>query len=340
MINCKKVVRFMINRHDGAADYDLHIDKAFNQKSEDIFYTVDEAIDFNKKMPRKLALIIFWFRAQYKLLFGKIDVAIVSPAMLLIYPKRVSIIAILHHYDPSVFKGIRLIYVKFSHWLFIIQKSRVNVVVTPAKYWKQYCQDKGFKNIRIIPHGFDIKTMNQSIKNNDNNSVLDKFNLASKKYLHLGSYGPAKGQKIIIKSLSDFKIPMIATGSKKVQFLEDLKDITFISASYEEYNILLKNAMAVICMSEFKEGWCRVLHEAAIHGTPILGSGLGGMTEVLGIGGFNSSSPSTLNADLKDRLKKPLANNHRKLYMTFTLERFHNAWNQLIAEQLNLKKSN
>lgn len=336
MTVCKKVVRFMINRHDGAADYDLHIDKTFDEKSENILYKVEEAIDYNKKLPRKLALFIFWFRAQYKLFFGKIDVAIVSPAMLLIYPKRVSVIVIFHHYDPSVFKGIRLIYVKFSQWLFILQKSRVNMLVTPAKYWKQYFLDKGFKNIRIIRHGFDIDTMDQSIRNNDKNFVLNKFNLTSKKYLHLGSYGPAKGQKIVIKNLSNIKIPMIATGSKKIQLLDDLKEITFINATYAEYNILLKNALAVICMSEFKEGWCRVLHEAAIHGTSILGSGLGGMSEVLQIGGFTSSSPSSLSTDLNNRVKHSLSENQINSYRAFSLERFRNEWHQVIVQQLIL----
>ena len=85
---------------------------------------------------------------------------------------------------------------------------------------------------------------------------------------------------------------------------EKIKDPEKLNHINEEYNVLLKNAKATICMSEFKEGWCRVLHEAAIHGTPILGSGLGGMKELLEIGGFAASTTEILEEDLKTRTKE------------------------------------
>ena len=103
----------MINRHDGAAQYDLQIDNALSEQSNDFLYIVQDIKDY-KSLPRFLALIIFWLRAQYTLFFARIDIAIVSPGMMLIYPKDVSIICIAHHYDPSFFKGMRKIYIKLS----------------------------------------------------------------------------------------------------------------------------------------------------------------------------------------------------------------------------------
>ena len=87
---------------------------------------------------------------------------------------------------------------------------------------------------------------------------------------------------------------MIATGFVKFKSNNKIQGLKIINANYMDYNILLKNAKAVICMSDFKEGWCRVLHEAAIHGTPILGSGLGGMKELMEIGGYLPSTSDTL----------------------------------------------
>ena len=55
--------------------------------------------------------------------------------------------------------------------------------------------------------------------------------------------------------------------------------------SFQEYLILLKASTVVLTMSLFKEGWCRVAHEALLLGTPVIGSGAGGMTEVLAQGG-------------------------------------------------------
>ena len=60
-----------------------------------------------------------------------------------------------------------------------------------------------------------------------------------------------------------------------------------------------------IAMSTFKEGWCRVLHEAAIHGTPILGSGLGGMRELLQLSSVRPSTFNTLNRDVMKKLMEP-----------------------------------
>ena len=44
-------------------------------------------------------------------------------------------------------------------------------------------------------------------QNIESNSVLKKNNLVSKQYLHLGSYGFAKGQKTVLKCLKTFIFP-------------------------------------------------------------------------------------------------------------------------------------
>ncbi len=338
--NKKKVVRFMTNRLDGAGQYDLQIDNAFKNQSHDFLYFVQDIKNY-KKLPRVIALIFFWIRAQYILFFGNINIAIVSPWMMLIYPKKVSIISISHHFDPTVFKGIRLIYVKLSHWLFMIQSSRVDVVVSCSKYWSNYYKQKGFKKALTILNGFDIKAMDNSLNVLDNTAVLKKFNLKSKNYIHLGSYGLAKGQNMVIECLKGLELQKVATCSSKVLLTEGLKDVHIINASFEEYNVLLKNAYAVICMSEFKEGWCRVLHEAAIHGTPILGSGLGGMSELLNIGGYIPSNKDNLRDHLSTRIKKgSLSKDKIYLYRSFTLEKFYQAWRSCIGELLDPQEKN
>ena len=75
------------------------------------------------------------------LFFKRVD--IVSPWMMLIYPKYLSIISISHHYDPSVFEGIRKIYIKLSHWLLILQRSKIDIVVSFSEYWSHYYKLKG-----------------------------------------------------------------------------------------------------------------------------------------------------------------------------------------------------
>ena len=58
MSSKKKVVRFMINRNDGASEYDIQIDNALNDWLNKISYSVKDIKDY-KSFPRFLALIIF-----------------------------------------------------------------------------------------------------------------------------------------------------------------------------------------------------------------------------------------------------------------------------------------
>ena len=337
MKSSKKIVRFNINRNDGAADYDFQINKALNEKIKNYSYVVVDINDL-KLFPRPLALILFWLQAHYILFFGNIKIAIISPAMMLIIPKHISIISIAHHYDPSVLIGIRRLYVKLYHWLFLSQKSRVDVVVSCSKYWSNFYKEKGFKNTKTIHNGFDIHSMDRSLNLLDNNLVLKRYKLTSNQYLHLGKYARGKGQKIAFEALKKFGIPMIATGSIKTSLSNDTKEIILINASYDDYNVLLKNAKAVICMSEFKEGWCRVLHEAAIHGTRILGSGLGGMKELLEIGNLKPSTAETLSNDFNSIINdEPISDDKVELYRSFNLEKFNIDWQLCVNELLNAK---
>lgn len=333
----KKIVRFSINRNSGGADYDAHIDEALNKRIRDLSYEAIE-VKNSELLPRLLAIILFWFRAQYILFFGKIDIAIISPAMMLIIPKKVSIISIAHHYDPSVFSGIKRVYIKIYHWFFIKQKKRVNTVVSCSKYWSNFYREKGFKKTITIHNGFDIQSMDRSIDSLNNNSILKKYNLERNEYLHLGKFAVGKGQKKVFKSLRDFGLPMIATSPVKMSTFNKPNEVRLINAGYDEYNILLKNAKAVVCMSELKEGWCRVLHEAAIHGTLILGSGAAGMKELLEIGGFKSSTIDSLRNDLISIMQeKSLSLDKVKLYRSFNLEKFNIAWQRCVNELLNTK---
>ena len=103
----------------------------------------------------------------------------------------------------------------------------------------------------------------------------------------------------------------------------DYHNLKIINASFSEYNHLLKNARLAVAMSTFKEGWCRVLHESAIHGTPILGSGLGGMRELLNISSVRPSSFESLKNDVIEKLSQPkLPDEIIQKFSGYTSEKF------------------
>lgn len=58
-------------------------------------------------------------------------------------------------------------------------------------------------------------------------------------------------------------------------------DCIYLNLNHREYVTLLAVSNLVITMSKFLEGWNRTAHEAILVGTPVVGSGQGGMLELL-----------------------------------------------------------
>jgi len=97
----------------------------------------------------------------------------------------------------------------------------------------------------------------------------------------------------------------------------------------------------VIAMSKFKEGWCRTAHEAMLLKTPVIGSGLGGMQELL-IGGkqivckdFKDLKTKVQDLLGNPRLREKMGQDGYNFAKEFTLERFEREWLNLIEEILN-----
>ena len=93
-------------------------------------------------------------------------------------------------------------------------------------------------------------------------------------------------------------------------------------------------------MSKFKEGWCRTAHEAMLFKTPVIGSGVGGMRELLK--GGNQIICKDFN-ELKEEVKILLENLEERAKMgergynfvkDFTLERFNKEWRDTIKKIL------
>jgi glycosyltransferase involved in cell wall biosynthesis len=105
-----------------------------------------------------------------------------------------------------------------------------------------------------------------------------------------------------------------------------------LNLSYGEYLLLLKSSSVVITMSTFKEGWNRTAHEAMLCKTPVVGSGLGGMQELLDGGGqIICEDFSQLREKVLYVLDHPeIGEKGYEFAKQFTIERFNEAWLNLI----------
>ena len=93
----------------------------------------------------------------------------------------------------------------------------------------------------------------------------------------------------------------------------------------------------MITMSKIREGWCRVAHEAMLCRTCVVGSGSGGMRELLEGGGQVicediSMLPGLINEVLNKKEKYALEG--FKFASRFDHEYFAKEWNVLVKEAI------
>lgn len=331
------VVRFRIGGNkSGAYFYENMIAGALEDHGSDL-------ITFSTITPEKkswhifgfITYVVYWLNAHFKLWFTDISIAIISPGCMLFIPKHVKIICIIHHYDPKPFRGFRKLYAKAAYYLVKLQQRRIECVVTGAKVWKRFFELQHFKNVFVIHSAFEVNEMLRIVTDRDGQRFLRENNLSPNQYIYIGTYHAAKGQARAIEILSELDFPLVATSTDKNTKAADNK-IKILSASFSEYNHLLKNARIAVAMSTFREGWCRVLHEAAIHGTPILGSGSGGMRELLKLSSVHPSSFESLKSDVVEKLSQPrLSDEITSKFCDYTAENFKEKWFDLIVAHLD-----
>jgi glycosyltransferase involved in cell wall biosynthesis len=326
----KNVVRFRVgSKNSGAGFYESNIDKALNNYNGINYIVRSES--FSRSATGILSFICFWVVSHLYIYFRRPDIIIISPGMLFVIPKNIRVICICHHYDPSVFKGFSYFYSVLAMWFLKLQSNKIDSLVTGAKFWKNYFEENGFKNIDIIYSAFDIDSMDKSLKIN-NNKILEKYGLKSGEYIHIGGYGEYKGQIKLLNNLREHNLTLVATSPSPVNVSSFNGHNLFkvLNLNFDEYNIVIKNSIGVVAMSEFKEGWCRVLHEAIIHGRPILGTGLGGMGELLDMANVQPNNFNNIESSILELSKAKVSYEVINKFRGFTVNEFQMQWIEVL----------
>lgn len=180
-------------------------------------------------------------------------------------------IAIAHHIDskylsyPFISKRMDKVY--YSNL------EKVDLLVVVSKYWKDHFESY-VDNVKIIYNCFDIN--NFQFTEEEIIEFKQRYNLLDKPIIYLGNCKKSKGVVEAYNALKDMDVHLVTSGPKKV----DIPAIN-LELNYRDYLRLLKASSVVVTMSFFKEGWCRTAHEAMLCKTPVVGSGKGGMEELL-----------------------------------------------------------
>jgi glycosyltransferase involved in cell wall biosynthesis len=233
-------------------------------------------------------------------------------------------ISIIHHIDSSQ-KNHPLLN-RLLEKKFYMNLNRIDTIVTVSEFWKRCIEEMGHDDVRVVYNGFDVKEF--EIAREEVERFREKYRLCGKPIIYLGNCQPAKGVVEAYRELKDRDAFLVTSGEKQVNI-----PAKNLNLDYKDYLILLKASSVVVAMSKFKEGWNRTAHEAMLCKTPVIGSGLGGMRELLE--GGKQLLCEELSA-LNDLVDVAVANGAElgeygcEFAKAFTIERFEQGWRRIL----------
>ncbi len=243
--------------------------------------------------------------------------------------KPVKNIAVVHHIDYSFAPAWIKLTSFFSTPLILRNLRKVEAIVVVSKFWENFFKSRGYKNVFLIYNAFNLDNFHFTEKEVE--EFKKQNQLVAKPIIYLGNCQKAKGVLETYNALKDLDCHLVTSGKQMVKIPAKNLEI-----EYRDYLKLLKASSIVITMSKFKEGWCRTAHEAMLLKRPVIGSGKGGMRELLE-GGKQIICEDFKN--LKEKVEYLL--NHPEIRMKmgedgfnfaqqFTLEKFKKNWLELI----------
>lgn len=293
-------------------------------KKFDVELVAREAKTFKKfryfKIPESLLRLLFlkgekdlWIRDFYSVLTMPFD------------KTQGKNIVMVHHVDFSGFPMITHPAFFAATKLFYRNLKKADAIVTVSEYWKQHFLQKGYSNVYKIYNGFDLPQF--EISDLEVEEFKKKYGLEVKPIIYLGNCQKPKGVVETWNALKGLDAHLVTSGRPAVKI-----PARNLELSYREYLCLLKSSCVAVTMSKFKEGWNRTTHEAMLLGTPVIGSGLGGMRELLEGGNqmfcenFSALQEKTeyllQNPPMRDNMGKA----GYEYAKNFSLERFENEW--------------
>lgn len=242
-------------------------------------------------------------------------------------PIRGKNVTLIHHIDASTITKNIARY-KIEERLFYKGLKRTDALVVGAYYWKKFFEKKGYKNVVVIHNPFNLNDYHFSNKEID--EFKRKYKL-TKPVIYLGNCQKAKGVVEAYDALKNLDVHLVTSGRQEV-----IIPALNLDLSKREYLLLLKASSIVITMSKFKEGWCRTAHEAMLLKTPVIGSGAGGMKELLEgdkqyvCEDFKDLKPIVLKLLRNKQLRYKLGVYGHDYAKQFSYKRFEKEWVELL----------
>lgn len=281
---------------------------------------------------------IFWLLGLVKLWFEKPrDLWVRNDIISMLVPPwtRKKNMLLIYHIDPAFWPRWQRIAYRFLEGYLYGNVRKADAVVTISSYWEQHFKDRGCKNVYKVYMGFPVEEYR--VSEQEVEQFKKTYGLEGKPIVYLGMRQPGKGVVEAYDALKDLSVYFATSGKELVH----IPARNFNNVDKRIYLCLLKASAVAVCMTRFKAGWEIVPHEAMLMKTPVIGSGLGGMRELLEGGG------QTVCEDfhsLKEKVQHLLDNPQERRIQgergyefakTFTIERFEKEWREIISKVLS-----
>jgi glycosyltransferase involved in cell wall biosynthesis len=184
-------------------------------------------------------------------------------------------VAMIHHIDTNADTGS----IKYR-WFYkrLFQRiKKFDKVVTVSNFWKDYLYKKGCDNVEVISNSFAPE--NYHFDDDTLEITKQKYEFDPyKPLIYIGNASHDKGVHQVYEALKNSGYQLVMTGA--TNRASDIP-VKFFNLPASDYRKLIASCDAVITMSGMLEGWNRVAHEAMLCKVPVIGSGSGGMRELL-----------------------------------------------------------
>ena len=240
-------------------------------------------------------------------------------------------VAVFHHYHPIARSVVLRAYQKATFTGFMRHAEKLDKIVCVSRYWYDFLKEKGIDEAKLalIYNPFEIERYAPKSEA-EIAAFKRRYDLEGKPLVYIGNLQPEKGAAEVYEALRGEAVTLVASGVAQMR----LPGVRHMQLGFDEYITLLQAADVSVLMSRLHEGWNRVAHESLLCGTPVIGTGYGGMGELLRHAKQTICRDTTqLPRLVQERLRSPGVSDATLAYVRgFDVSRFYAAWQKLFDE--------
>jgi len=310
----------LLSGANGGNAYDVQTALTLSER-----YSIHASSESVKK--KNESLINYWFRSKF--ISDKNSLIIREPYPIVFgkYNRSNKFIGVIHHIDHDLsWSSLKHYYYFKMLWKNL---KKLDAIVTVSNYWKKELEMAGLKNIHVIYNSYPVEKY--TISQASISTFKKRFNInPNKPLIYIGNASREKGVYEVYEALRSKNYELIMSGSSNNAADLPVQYYNFNAADFQQ---MLAASDVVLCMSSMIEGWNRIAHESLLCGTPVIGSGSGGMTELLQCSQqIILKDPALLDDKIQFLLanRSEFSNNGRKFVEQFDMNYFTNKWFTLI----------